>query len=169
MRSLIRGISGCLALGGLAGLTCLSARFAMADTLARQGMDVGIRWAISLVPGNADLYRKLALRLETDEPFLPEIRRVLETGLERSPQDADLWMDLGVRAELEGDFEVAEAALLRAAALDREFAPAWALANFYFRRGEQERFWPWAQHATQMTKSDSLFRRGASFPRLYRL
>jgi hypothetical protein len=44
--------------------------------------------------------------------------------------------------------------LLEAARVDRQFLPAWSLANFYFRRGDQASFWPWAKRAAALTFDD---------------
>ena len=35
--------------------------------------------------------------------------------------------------------------LLESARRDKQYAPAWALANFYFRQDQPRQFWPWAR------------------------
>jgi hypothetical protein len=50
--------------------------------------------------------------------------------------------------EAAGDLTSAEATLLEAARRDKQYAPAWALANFYFRADRPEQFWHWARIAT---------------------
>ena len=46
--------------------------------------------------------------------------------------------------------------LLMAARVDHQFLPAWTLANFYFRRGNREGFWKWADRAAALTYDDFL-------------
>jgi len=38
--------------------------------------------------------------------------------------------------------------------MDRTFEPAWALANYHFRRGEAGKFWAWARRAAEMAYGD---------------
>jgi hypothetical protein len=69
-------------------------------------------------------------------------------------------MELGLRAETDGDLPNAERCLLQAARVDRQYTPRWTLANFYFRRGDPENFWPWAREALAISYQDNtaLFR-----------
>ena len=71
-----------------------------------------------------------------------------------SPRSSASWIAEGLAAEEAGDFTRAERALLEAARIDRQYLPAWTLANFYFRRGAAEKFWPWARHAARMAYDD---------------
>jgi len=61
---------------------------------------------------------------------------------------------LGLDAEADGKLPEAETDLLRAASVDRLYVPAWTLANFYFRRGDSAKFWPWAKRAAALTYDD---------------
>ncbi len=45
---------------------------------------------------------------------------------------------------------------MRAAEVDQEYLPKWTLANYYFRRGEEDKFWFWAKSAAQMLYGDPL-------------
>jgi hypothetical protein len=58
---------------------------------------------------------------------------------------------LALEREAAGDSGAAARQLLEAARYDRQFAPAWALANFYFRSGEADRFWTWARKSAAMS------------------
>jgi hypothetical protein len=66
------------------------------------------------------------------------------------PRLSAAWIARGLAAEAEGKFVEAEGALLEAARVDRQYLPAWTLANFYFRRENQNSFWPWAQRAAAL-------------------
>ena len=70
------------------------------------------------------------------------------------PRLAIAWVQLGLDDEAEGNLAKAEIELLRAARVDRQYVPAWTLANFYFRRGDATNFWPWARKAAVMTFDD---------------
>jgi hypothetical protein len=61
---------------------------------------------------------------------------------------------LGLYAEREGDLRGAEADLLEAAHVDRQYVPAWTLANFYFRQKDPAKFWAWARRAAALTFDD---------------
>jgi hypothetical protein len=71
-----------------------------------------------------------------------------------SPRSSAVRIGTGLEAERALDFPTAERELLEAARLDRQYLPAWTLANFYFRRGDATRFWPWAQRAAAMSYDD---------------
>ncbi len=106
---------------------------------------------MSLAPGDAEYHALLAEHLEgvgTDP--LPEF----VTASQLSPSDARYWIRLGFNAESKGNYTSAEQYLLRAATVSRKFDPAWALTNFYFRRGNAAEFWKWADRALSMSYGD---------------
>jgi hypothetical protein len=78
----------------------------------------------------------------------------LRRALDANPRLSSAWITLGIEAERAGDPPGAEAMLLEAARVDHQFLPAWTLANFYFRRGDPIRFWPWAKRAAALTFDD---------------
>jgi tetratricopeptide (TPR) repeat protein len=78
----------------------------------------------------------------------------LRAALRDDPRLSLAWIRLGLLAEQEKNLTEAEADLLDAGRVDRQYLPAWTLANFYFRRGDMERFWPWAQRAAALTFDD---------------
>jgi hypothetical protein len=78
----------------------------------------------------------------------------LRAAVSLNPRLSSAWIRLGLDAEADGNLTEAEADLLRAARVDRLYLPAWTLANFYFRCGDAERFWPWAALAAALTFDD---------------
>ena len=78
----------------------------------------------------------------------------LWAALSQYPGESAAWMRLGLRAELDGKYREAEEYLLRAAEVDHQYAPRWTLMNFYFRRNQADKFWPWARKALIMAYGD---------------
>jgi tetratricopeptide (TPR) repeat protein len=78
----------------------------------------------------------------------------LRMAVTLNPRLASAWIQMGLDAEAEGNLPEAEIDLLQAARVDHLCLPAWTLANFYFRRGDQDNFWPWARLATALTYDD---------------
>ncbi len=78
----------------------------------------------------------------------------LRAAVSLNPRLASAWIQLGLAAEADGDPQEAEADLLQAARVDRLYLPSWTLANFYFRRGDPAKFWPWAERAARLTFDD---------------
>lgn len=66
-------------------------------------------------------------------------------------------------AEMDGQQQQAELELLGAAAADRRFAPAWALAQFYHRQNRTQEYRVWLIRAAEMSYGDrtALFERMA--------
>ena len=138
-----------------------SARLGVADWLYHRDSIESLRQAASVWPNRSEPYQRLA-QLAPDEAA-----GYLQSALDRNPRYAKGWYDLGLQREISGDYAGAEGMLLRSASLDRRFLPAWTLANFYFRRNQPEKFWPWAQRAVEMTFTDlrPLFRLAMQFTR----
>jgi tetratricopeptide (TPR) repeat protein len=78
----------------------------------------------------------------------------LRAALSANPRLSSAWIRLGLYTEQDGNVPEAETDLLQAARFDRQYVPAWTLANFYFRRGDAENFWPWARKAAALTFDD---------------
>ena len=91
-----------------------------------------------------------AANLDRDEASPGELRAALTLN----PRMSSAWIHLGLDAEAEGNPREAETELLQAARVDHLYLPAWTLANFYFRRGEEDEFWPWARRAARLTYDD---------------
>lgn len=70
------------------------------------------------------------------------------------PRDTSITLELGLELERAGEFARAEEVFFEAARWDRLYQPAWTLANFYFRSGQTDRFWHWANRAAAMAYDD---------------
>jgi hypothetical protein len=88
--------------------------------------------------------------LARDEASPEELRAAVTLN----PRLSSAWIRLGLDAEANGNLPEAEMDLLRATRVDRLYVPAWTLANFYFRRGDAQNFWPWAKRAAMLTFDD---------------
>ena len=78
----------------------------------------------------------------------------LDAALRLNPRSSQDWITTGLAAERSGDLTEAESKLLKAAAIDRQYLPAWTLANFYFRHRRGTEFWTWARRAAELTYDD---------------
>jgi hypothetical protein len=139
------------AIPAMAGLSYESLRWAWADHLSHAADAATVTRAVRLSPGDADFRLKLAAGQQTagDDPTA-----ALKAATALDPGNADAWMALGVAAEMRGDLPTAESSLLRAAHASRQFAPRWALANYYFRRGDEAHFWLWVRASMLMGYGD---------------
>ena len=102
-------------------------RRAFADHLFFSGDVESVREAARLAPGRS-LYRIGLAELlnqagEDSRPWLREAAAL-------KPNDASILIRLGLREEMENQFEQAEHYLVRAASASRKYAPRWTLANF---------------------------------------
>ena len=134
---------------GIVVLTCafagwLSYRQLRADQLFRQDNVPSLEHAIHLSPDDARYYIRLA---QLDEGHSAGL---LETALRVAPFNSPAAIELGLRAELAGNYTLAEKHLLYAFDIDRTYTPRWTLANFYLRRGTWPLFWRWARSAAEM-------------------
>ncbi len=135
----------------LAWLSYLALRIAFADWLFRQNNIASVQQAIEWAPDNAYYHAWLA---SLQEFAGQDPADALLTSVKLNPWDSSSWIRLAARAEAQEDEATAERYLLKAAAIDQHFSPRWALMNFYFRRGRQERFWFWTTRALGMSYGD---------------
>jgi hypothetical protein len=126
-------------------------RLAWADHLSRASDPATVARAVRLSLGDADFRLKLAAIQEASGADPTD---ALEAGAALDPGNADAWMRLGAEAEMRGDPGGAESRLLAAARVNRQFAPRWALANYYFRRGDAAHFWTWTRKALMVSYGD---------------
>ena len=122
------------ALAGLVAAAAWSVRLGCADYQMRQETPGGTERAIALTPGQSEYYARLAWLVSGDDPRKAEA--ALRSAVALNPWDARSWIELGLRAEADGNDAAAQRCLLRAAEVDRQFLPRWTLANYYFRRGD---------------------------------
>lgn len=127
--------------------------FAYADLLFWRDARESVQRAARLVPGSSRYQARLAVLLDAEGDHAGAAA-ALESALAANPRDAASWVALGLRREMDGDSGGAERCLLQAAGVDRTYDPRWALANFYFRRGDRDRFWLWAKRAAEMACGD---------------
>lgn len=140
-----------LRIGGVAvlmGAMVQALRIGWADYLFHRDTAESVQQAIRIWPNDAGYEARLA---DLDERnAIAHLRRALtlDPGLSKS------WIQLGLHLELEGRVDQAERCYLEAAGRDRQFLPAWTLANFYARRNDAADFWPWARQAAEMSYDD---------------
>lgn len=145
---------GATALGLLvfAAGTAWSVRAGLADYWGRQGSIAGAERAAELSPDDAVWQILQAVLVADSDPN--RATRSLLRAAELNPRDTQVWINLGLRAEVAGNIPDAERFLLRAAAIDKTYLPRWTLANFYARRGQTDAFWQWAVLAAQRIHGD---------------
>jgi tetratricopeptide (TPR) repeat protein len=135
----------------LVGATADSLRVIWADWLYRRNLLPDLERAVRLDPTNA----RYRLWLAEHEAYAGRNPRpAIESAARLRPFDSAARIQLGLRSEVEGRLDEAERTLLEAAAMDLLYEPRWTLANFYFRRGQRERFWVWAERALAMSYGD---------------
>ena len=126
-------------------------RLAWADHLARTADAETVARAVRLSPGDADFRLRLAAAQQVAGA---DSSAALEAAAALDPGNAEAWTRLGMAAEMHGDLRTAESRLLEAAHVSHQFAPRWALANYYFRRGDRAHFWPCARESLLMGFGD---------------
>jgi hypothetical protein len=109
--------------------------------LLDSGKAENIRMATRWMPWSAEAWR-LMPQVEP-ERAAAHWRQVLKLA----PRDVEARLALAMDAELSYRPQEAEALLLEAATLHKGYLPAWTLANFYVRQGNQPQFWRWARRA----------------------
>ena len=124
-------------------------QLARADRYASDSSESGLRHAISITPGNASYYQRLGEILASEA--------LLDQALARNPRRARVWIEKGSLLEARGETRAAESCFLDAPKVDRTWMPAWTLANFYARQGEDPantRLWQWARTAAAIHYAD---------------
>src|SRR5438445_414596 len=131
MYSFQRTAAGRVLLGlaglGVLGTACFSTlRLSCASHFAHQDQVDSLAVAIRATPDDAALLIQYAAAADS--------AAALERAVVLNPAAWQAWLRLGSRAEAGGDFPRAEYCYRRAAAANRQFQPAWMLANYFFRR-----------------------------------
>jgi len=149
-----RGLKPALLLGVIAAAVWMAywpLRLSWADHLARADDGEAVARAVRLSPGDADFRLRLA---DVRQAAGADPAGALEAAAALDPGNADAWTRLGLAAEMRGDLRTAESSLLEAAHASRQFAPRWALANYYSRRDDPAHFWGWARQSLLMGYGD---------------
>jgi O-antigen ligase len=123
-------------------------RLGWADVLYRKGTPESLRRAVELSPG----YSEYEVSLSQADP--DHAVQHLERAAALNPSATNARIQLAAELEGMGDTARAERILLEASRNDRQFAPAWALANFYFRNGRPDDVWPWTTRALAVYRGD---------------
>ena len=128
-----------------------SIRLGFADSQFRANTWSSVARATELDPANASYHAWLA-EIREYEGRDPDVE--LEIASRLNPSDSALWIRRALRAEGKRDLPRAEQLYIHAARIDRLYAPRWALANYYARVGDAEKFWPWARQALEIGYGD---------------
>ena len=148
----VRALVRCALRLALALSSYWALRLAWADHLSDGAELAGRERAVQLAPAAAEFAERLADRRdELGGDGLPDWRRAAALD----PENPERRMRLGVRAELAGDYPLAERSLLAAAARSRLYQPKYLLAQYYFRRQNAAQFWPWARAALEAAWGDA--------------
>jgi tetratricopeptide (TPR) repeat protein len=129
----------------------LAARLAAAEAVFERDTVDAVRWAAFANPAfakNAAYYQRWA-ELEP-----ARAGQALRGALRANPRASAAWIELGLMAEHSGDGAEAKRDLAEAARADRQYLPAWTLANYSFRRGDAAGFWPEAARAATLAYDD---------------
>jgi tetratricopeptide (TPR) repeat protein len=121
-----------------------SVRIAVADWAASQGTMEGFQRAMRLAPEDPGLRARIALYETENEDSAgaaggTAADRDLAAAARMNPYNSNVLMTIGLREEFRGRGAEAEDHLKHAVEVDRQFKPAWTLANFYFRSGQPEK------------------------------
>jgi hypothetical protein len=138
---------GCAA--AISVFLCASARLLLASLYALEDSSRGVARAIGWAPGDALLHQRSA-SLSRAAERRDRVRTELETAVRLNPRLTTARLILAGELESSGDLGRAEGLLLETAHLDRQFEPRWALANFYFRREDKQKFERWLESAGEM-------------------
>jgi hypothetical protein len=141
-----------VSLGGFGFAGAWSVRLAWADYWFQKETPEATRKAIALMPEESAYSVRLALLTGDDDPAGSVV--ALRRAVALNPSDSRAWIELGLRLEAMGDLSASEQTLLRAADVDKTYLPRWTLMNYYFRRNDADRFWPWAKAAVPMIYGD---------------
>jgi tetratricopeptide (TPR) repeat protein len=138
-------------LGIVCACACVfSLTLAAGNYLARQQTVASITRASRLLPFDADYLISLA------ELKPQESGALLRQAAERNPYIADVWIRLGLQAEMQShDIAGAEREYRKASQYDHTYMPLWTLASFYLRQHDRNKFLPVARSALEITPYES--------------
>jgi lipopolysaccharide biosynthesis regulator YciM len=85
---------------------------------------------------------------------LPRRTSLLRSAHTLHPRNTSISIALALELERKDGNSDAERVLREAERYDRQYLPAWTLANFYFRHNQEESFWNWARRAAELNPGD---------------
>jgi tetratricopeptide (TPR) repeat protein len=147
----LRALLGCGVLILLAAAGYWSARLAWADHLSRSPQLESRERAVLLGPATAVFYERLA---ESREAWGLDPLEALSRAAQMAPANAEPLLRLALRAELRGDYGLAERSLLQAAECSRLYQPRYLLSQYYFRRKNADEFFRWTRSALEASYGD---------------
>ena len=127
----------------------LTVKLAWADVLYRRATPESVARAAGLCPLVATY--QFAQAKTDPEHAVPHLERALALN----PYLTRARIELAAELEFRGDLHASEAVLLEASRRDKQYAPAWAIANFYFRQNQPQPFWSWARTAAERAYGDT--------------
>ena len=133
-----------------------SIRLARADYDAAQPDLRLVTRACQLAPGSASYWLQAAALREIDQPDDPAVDADVARALALNPRYTGAWMARALRDEIHGRIAEAERDYLNAARADHMYKPAWALANFYIRQDNTEKFWFYARKCLEVVEPRKL-------------
>ena len=146
-----RPLLGCGALILLAAAGYWSARLAWADHLSRSPHLESRERAVLLAPASAMFHQRLA---ESREGSGLDPLDALSRAAQMAPANPEPLLRLAFRAELKGDYALAERSLLKAVERSRLYQPRYSLSQFYFRRKNDDEFFRWTRSALEASYGD---------------
>ncbi len=125
-------------------------RLTWAEQIFRDDSAGHVHLALGLLSStpNAEYFERLA-DLDKDGEA-----QLLGQALQANPRLTSARIRLGLLREKRGDFGTAERILRDAAHYDRQYFPAWTLANYYFRHEMWNDFWQWSRVARPLGSVD---------------
>jgi hypothetical protein len=151
---LARFLAIAIAAAGFSTAAVWSFELGWADYWFRKETLAGTEKALAITPGQAAYCYRLAILSSDDHPA--RAIEALKRAVALNPADAQSWIELGLQYEAGGDNARTEQCLVRATEEDAGYLPRWSLANYYFRRNDEQRFWFWAKQAAAMAYGDPL-------------
>ena len=89
---------------------------------------------------------------EVEEPDNPAVDAGILRALALNPRYTEAWIARAAREESQGRIAEAEQDYLAAERMDHMYKPAWALANFYVRQNQLDRFWLYARKCLEVVE-----------------
>ena len=159
-KKLIVSLSPLRLAGGAAALVILfmsgraAIRIYRAQRLVEAMAPESLHQATLFEPGDSNAWARLGAVLEQKGEDPEAAGRALERAVELNAYNVPALLDLALHCEFQGETDRAHRYLEIAHRLSRSYASRWALANFYLRQGQMDRFWTVIREAINLNHSD---------------